>query len=291
MNYIEFYNFLDGKNLCNLFANLIVKKFTELSPDVKTNITVINVRNFFIVKGTTTYNETINLAEIFQDYLKTYDSNLSEKIRVIDSILYNDLIEESPINIHNVFVKSQDKKINELQKLINPYTIEKIYFNLKLQETTKHLYYDCNINQLSTVINILKEHFSEYTLIKSDFTQETYTSDPIYGMSNRYYYSLLLSIKTHLFNLGISKSLDISLYTDMKIEDMDNLNVNFVLNNNNHIVKTEWLESLVLDVFPFTSYELTKTFNDITDLEDYIKDSSHGYSFNKLTFSKDIILI
>jgi hypothetical protein len=77
----------------------------------------------------------------------------------------------------------------------------------------------------------------------------------------------------------------------MKIEDMDNLNVNFVLNNNNHIVKTEWLESLVLDVFPFTSYELTKTFNDITDLEEYIKDSSHEYSFNKLTFSKDIILI
>ena len=42
-----------------------------------------------------------------------------------------------------------------------------------------------------------------------------------------------------------------SLYSDVNINEMDNLTVNFVLHNDNHIVKTEWLESLVLDVFPF----------------------------------------
>ena len=89
MNYIEFYNFLDGKNLCNIFANLIVKEINNKLPDAKTDISVINVRNFFIVKGTTTYNEVINLAELFQNYLKKYDTELSNKVRVIDSILYN----------------------------------------------------------------------------------------------------------------------------------------------------------------------------------------------------------
>ena len=70
MNYIEFYNFLDGKNLCNIFANLIVKEINTIIPDSKTDISVINVRNFFIVKGTTTFNEVINLAELFQNFLK-----------------------------------------------------------------------------------------------------------------------------------------------------------------------------------------------------------------------------
>ena len=70
---IEVSSFLSGKNLCNIFADLIVKKINEEFPDAKTQISVINVRNFFIVKGTTTYNEVINLAELFQNYLKKYD--------------------------------------------------------------------------------------------------------------------------------------------------------------------------------------------------------------------------
>ena len=110
MNYIEFYNFLDGKNLCNIFANLIVKEINNKLPDAKTDILVINVRNFFIVKGTTTYNEVINLAELFQNYLKKYDTELSNKVRVIDSILYNKVVDQEPLNLKEVFIKSQEKK-------------------------------------------------------------------------------------------------------------------------------------------------------------------------------------
>ena len=51
---IEVSSFLSGKNLCNIFADLIVKKINEEFPDAKTQISVINVRNFFIVKGVTT---------------------------------------------------------------------------------------------------------------------------------------------------------------------------------------------------------------------------------------------
>ena len=133
MNYIEFYNFLDGKNLCNIFANLIVKEINNKLPDAKTDILVINVRNFFIVKGTTTYNEVINLAELFQNYLKKYDKELSNKVRVIDSILYNKVVDQEPLNLKEVFIKSQEKKYQSLQQKLNRYTKEKVYFNFKLQ--------------------------------------------------------------------------------------------------------------------------------------------------------------
>ena len=293
MNYIEFYNFLDGKNLCNIFANLIVKEINNKLPDAKTDISVINVRNFFIVKGTTTYNEVINLAELFQNYLKKYDKELSNKVRVIDSILYNKVVDQEPLNLKEVFIKSQEKKYQSLQQKLNRYTKEKVYFNFKLQERTNHVYYDCSSEQLSTVITILEEQFPEYVLVKSDFSQEIYISDKVYGLSNnnRLYHFLLWSIKNHIFELGISKKLDVSLYSDVNINEMDNLTVNFVLHNDNHIVKTEWLESLVLDVFPFDVESLHTKFGDIEDLEELIMGTDESYPFKQLSYLKDFILL
>jgi len=293
MNYIEFYNFLDGKNLCNIFANLIVKEINNKLPDAKTDISVINVRNFFIVKGTTTYNEVINLAELFQNYLKKYDTELSNKVRVIDSILYNKVVDQEPLNLKEVFIKSQEKKYQSLQQKLNRYTKEKVYFNFKLQERTNHVYYDCSSEQLSTVITILEEQFPEYVLVKSDFSQEIYISDKVYGLSNnnRLYHFLLWSIKNHIFELGISKKLDVSLYSDVNINEMDNLTVNFVLHNDNHIVKTEWLESLVLDVFPFDVESLNTKFGDIEDLEELIMGTDESYPFKQLSHLNDFILL
>ena len=293
MNYIEFYNFLDGKNLCNIFANLIVKEINNKLPDAKTDILVINVRNFFIVKGTTTYNEVINLAELFQNYLKKYDTELSNKVRVIDSILYNKVVDQEPLNLKEVFIKSQEKKYQSLQQKLNRYTKEKVYFNFKLQERTNHVYYDCSSEQLSTVITILEEQFPEYVLVKSDFSQEIYISDNVYGLSNnnRLYHFLLWSIKNHIFELGISKKLDVSLYSDANINEMDNLTVNFVLHNDDHIVKTEWLESLILDVFPFNVESLKTKFGNVDDLEELIMGTDEVYPFKQLSYSKDFILL
>lgn len=293
MNYIEFYNFLDGKNLCNIFANLIVKEINKNLPDAKTDISVINVRNFFIVKGTTTYNETINLAELFQNYLKEYDTELSNKIRVIDSILYNKVVDQEPLNLKEVFIKSQEKKYQNLQEKLNSHTKEKVYFNFKLQERTNHVYYDCSSDQLSTVIKILEKQFPNFILIKSDFSQEIYVSDKVYGLSNnnRLYHFLLWSIKNHIFDLGISKKLDLSLYSDVSIDEMDNLTVNFVLHNDDHIVKTEWLESLVLDVFPFDVESLKSKYGNVDDLESLIMGNDEEYPFKELSYSRDFILL
>jgi len=293
MNYIEFYNFLDGKNLCNIFANLIVKEINKNLPDAKTDISVINVRNFFIVKGTTTYNEAINLAELFQNYLKEYDTELSNKVRVIDSILYNKVVDQEPLNLKEVFIKSQEKKYQNLQQKLNKYTKEKVYFNFKLQERTNHVYYDCSSDQLSTVINILEDQFPNYILIKCDFSQEIYVSDKVYGLSNnnRLYHFLLWSIKNHIFGLGISKKLDVSLYSDVNLNDMDNLTVNFVLHNDDHIVNTHWLESLVLDVFPFDVESLKSKYENIDDLESFIMGNDEEYPFKQLSHSRDFILL
>jgi len=228
MGYIEFYNFLDGKNLCNIFANLIVKKINEELPDAKTDISVVNVRNFFIVKGVTTYNEPLNLAELLQSFLKQFDGELSNKVRVIDSILYNKELDQEPLNLNLSFDKTIEKINESLKEELNPYTKEKIYFNLKIQQETKHIYYDCQPEKISTVISILEKKY---------------------------------------------------------------LNVILKLTNDDYIVKTDWLESLILDVFPFEFKKLKDIFKDNYCLENEILGVETNYSFNKLTYINDFVLV
>ena len=52
------------------------------------------------------------------------------------------------------------------------------------------------------------------------------------------------------------------MYSDENFKDINSENIIFKISNNDHIVKTEWLESLVLDVFPFDSGSLLNTFTE-----------------------------
>ena len=54
--------------------------------------------------------------------------------------------------------------------------------------------------------------------------------------------------------------MELSLYSNINVNDIDNNNCKFEILNNNHIVKTEWLRSLILDVFPFEYSKLVSKF-------------------------------
>ena len=54
----------------------IVKEINKVSPDAITEIKVINVRSFFIVKGFTTSKNVINVSDILTELYQQYDENL-----------------------------------------------------------------------------------------------------------------------------------------------------------------------------------------------------------------------
>lgn len=293
MNTIKVYNFLDGKNICNIFANIIVNKINDSFPDAKTEISVINVGNFFVVKGKTSSNILINVADVFQDFMNKYDEEKSKKIRVIDTILYNCEIENEPINIRIKRNKIEEKNIKPYQELLNKYAKQKIYFNIKIEEKNKFLYYECENEQLSLVKTVLDKNFEDYKLIHANFSSNIYKSDKVYGSSthnDKVYFLLLWNICNHLFNLAISSELDVSLYTSYKTSEIDENNILISINNNNHTVKTDWLESLVLDVFPFNHEKLKSRFDDCNNLVDSIVDSTDITSISKLHEISEIIL-
>jgi hypothetical protein len=291
----EVYNFLDGKNLCNIFATIIVNKINETFPNAKTEITVVNVRNFFIIKGRTNSDQVLIISDLFQEFMNKYDEDLSNLIRVIDTILYNVEFVQSPINISYDSNKKQFKEKLINQNFVNSHIGDKLYFNLKIESSKNLIYFDCSTEDSDKVFSILESKYPDYHVVKSDFSQEIYVSDRYYGLSNlgdKLYYMLLKYITHHLFTLGISKELNVKLMSSVKIEDMDNNNTELIITNDNHMVKVEWLESLILDIFPFTQKELIESF----DLSSYnpideIILSENILPWEKLDKVKDIVLI
>lgn len=272
MSYYEIYNYLDGKNICNIFANLIVNKIHAEVPDAKTEITVNNVRNFFIVKGSTTYDKTIDLSELLMNFYSKHCTLKSHDARVIDLITYNKELKDTPINVQISSNKVYEKKQNELQDFVNEYVSKNILFNIKYVENENIVYYDCNDGNISQVISILEEKFDNSTILKVDTSNECFISDRIYGLSPniRLYDLLLTNIKNHIFKLSLGRNFKCNLNSIKLSENVENDDMFITLNNDSFNVSTKWLESLILDVFPFEYTELNNVFGNLLDLQDYI---------------------
>ena len=285
---IEVSSFLSGKNLCNIFADLVVKKINEVTPDAKTQITVINVRNFFIVKGVTTSDSVINLSDILSGIYEKYDSELLNKVRVIDTILYN---KEFDLNLNINFSENKKNKslISNLYKTCNDLQNEGFYITVKLNNGI--LFYDFE-HEKDFDPSYIKEKFPTYTCIKDDFSQDIYTSEEIYGLSNngiKYYHFLIRKISYNLLSRDFSKITDISISSELKLNDVDAENINLKLNNKS-ITDNSVLESLILDNFNFDISKLEKEvdFNDFDVLKSI---SESSYLWENFTGTKDFILL
>jgi len=285
---IEVSSFLSGKNLCNIFADLVVKKINEVTPDAKTQITVINVRNFFIVKGVTTSDSVINLSDILSGIYEKYDSELLNKVRVIDTILYN---KEFDLNLNINFYEDKKNKslISNLYKTCNDLQNEGFYITVKLNNSI--LFYDFE-HEKDFDPSYIKEKFPTYTCIKDDFSQDIYTSEEIYGLSNngiKYYHFLIRKISYNLLSRDFSKITDISISSELKLNDVDAENINLKLNNKS-ITDNNVLESLILDNFNFDISKLEKEvdFNDFDVLKSI---SESSYLWENFTGTKDFILL
>ncbi len=292
MSYYEIYNYLDGKNICNIFANLIVNKIHSEVPDAKTEITVNNVRNFFIVKGSTSYEKTIDLSELLRDFYTKHNPSKVNDVRVFDLITYNKEIELGSVNTNISSNKKYDKKFNELQNFVNSNVRKNILFNMKYNESSNVIYYDCKNENISEVITVLENYFIGTTLLKVDMSNECFISDRIYGLSPnmRLYDILLINIKNHVLKLGLGENFNCNLNSIKLPQDIENDDMMITLNNNSFKVKNEWLESLILDVFPFELNELNTVFGNLVDLESHII-TGKCEELEETKYMRDFILV
>ena len=295
MNFVESYNFLDGNNLCNVFATLLVQKIENEVPDAKTEITVLNVRNFFLVKGKTTSTEVLNVADIFSDFLIKYSKEMSEKVRVIDLISYGEKIEKNNYVLNLSFNKVELTNKFEGEKFVNSLINENIFLNIKVNHKDKTVLYGCENCVDEYVKQIISVYVNGYDIYPSDFSDEIYISDKYYGLSKtpeKYYICLLRNVAYHLFSTCVSKHLDFEIVFDIPHDDINSENIKLSITNNNHITKKSWLESLILDIFPMDLKSLQSNYViNYQDDIDYIITSESPQPWLNLNMAKDIILL
>jgi len=291
MNYFEVYNFLDGNNLCNIFANLLVNKYEELSPNSKTEIKVINLRNFFVVRGVTSCEEVCNITELFQNFVLKFKSEITQDIRVINLMTHNPDFNFKTINISHSSDVHINNQTSEFTEFVNSFYSNNIYFNLKINTVTKHILYDCVDDSTAKVIDILENKFKDFQLLKYDMSNEIYFSDSFYGKSktSRVYDILLKDIENHIFTLGLGKNFICNLSSSTDIKEIENINVSLNILNDNYIVNKNWLESLILDVFPFDNESLIKNYKELLS-KDFDLMSNGKINFDKLNYISDFVL-
>jgi hypothetical protein len=91
--------------------------------------------------------------------------------------------------------------------------------------------------------------------------------------------------------VGISRELNIKLVSDIRIDDVDNESIKLYIFNDNHIVKTSWLESLILDVFPFTKDSLSDFYSPykLDHIDDIINGEINS-PWKKLNLINELVL-
>jgi hypothetical protein len=287
---IEVSSFLSGKNLCNIFADLIVKEINKVSPDAITEIKVINVRSFFIVKGFTSSEKIVNLSDILSDLYQSYDENLVKTVRVIDVIIYNKKIDRK-LNI-NVQNSNQTKKIkDDLLVICNKLQKEGFYLNLKVHD--KNLFYDFEHN-VEYDHDYISSNFKDYNCVKDDFSNDVYISDLVYGLSDngeKYYHFLLNKISFNLLNRGFSSDLNLLITSENGVDDIDSENINLSVINKTTISK-EKLESLILDNFSFKLSDIKNEF-DLSEfnLLSYLSEVNYVPSWENYQGTRDLMFL
>lgn len=293
MNSIEVCNYLDGRNLCNFFANLIVEEFKTDNPETRTEITVINSRNFYVVRGRTSSTKVLNLTDIFKEGLKRINPSFDEPLSVIDTIHYNHSFKDTPLLVSLSFNQEEP---NEFTSFVNDNANEGLFFNIKVDPYNFVIFYDCKEDVLDQVDGLLKSKYSNYKIYKSDFSNDVYMSDKYYGLSMNYekpYYVLLKNISKHVFRMGFSKRIGLSVFSDEGIENTDNLNVKFKIKNERSVVKKSWLKSLILDLFPFDQNGIIEQY----DLSNYnceqelIPNKDSELPYNKMNKISEFLLV
>jgi hypothetical protein len=227
-----------------------------------------------------------------RDFYTIHNPSKVNDVRVFDLIAYNKEIELSSVNTNISSNKKYDKKFNELQNFVNSNVRKNILFNMKYNEFSDVIYYDCKNENISEVITVLENYFIGTTLLKVDVSNECFISDRIYGLSPnmRLYDILLINIKNHVLKLGLGENFNCNLNSIKLPQDIENDDMMITLNNNSFKVKNEWLESLILDVFPFELNELNTVFGNLVDLESYII-TGKCEELEETKYMRDFILV
>ncbi len=230
---------LYGKNLCNILVCGIIEEYNDIEINHKTKITLTNVNQFIVLRGTTSIKNPLNYSNLLNSYIERF-SDINFNFNVIDLISYNSPPESDFLNI----------KINHDFSIYRPEYITELKNQGKFDVINNTIYHNNNLllNELKNITD-----FRDYEdLLVSDFG--TYTSDLLYGQdlnSSKVYELFLMYISHNLFEKQLCKDITYEITFKGILSNLDWETMSFNIKSNSCITSKEWLKSLILDLFDF----------------------------------------
>lgn len=252
---------LYGKNLCNILAVKVINTFNDLDKNHFTEIKIVNLGQFLVIKGITTIQTSVNYSELFSSYIMD-KFNLKMTFNIIDLVEYNSTHKLNMVDI-NITIKTDDLLTPPMSLNSNG------FYHI---DTNKQLIKYSNSSLLDELLS-----YAEYKDYDGLYVKDTsvYVSDDLFGMSllpNKLYIIFLRYISHNIFEKQLCKDLTFSLFYTGKIEELNWENIEFNVSSNSSIVSDKWLNSLILDIFDFNYFNIKKHlsldeydfFNEIT---------------------------
>lgn len=247
-NYIiETYS--NGKKLTNLLVNRVITEIDKETKNHQTNIQVINNGNFIVVRGTTTYPTPLNLSKLFNSYYEKL-FNKSLIFNVVDLIEYGQSPSHNPIYIKKKYIKDDFK--TKIDKISNSQSSEGLDYRLTACTDLNTLLINkpYNTKNLKEIFNL----FKDYKVINMSQPTETFYSSEKYGKnlnSSKLFDSYFDYIIYNIFERNLCKDITIEFFTEETFENISWENLTLKITSDSLITKSEWVESLILDLFTF----------------------------------------
>lgn len=231
-----------GKNLGNLFLNEIIKEYDKIDVSHITNLELVDVTQFIILRGKTSITNPINYSKLFRNYVED-KLGVENKYSIIDLIEYG-----SSINYKDVIVKSSfdNKSLYPNQLFLNSHQQGEY-----LIDDTNNIIFTTNESLYSKIL--LEGDYSHY-VNKRLKTNKSFICDKFYGMSLspfKIYETYLKYISHNLFEKQLCKDISYNLYYEGDIDKLNWETMSFVIDSNSFMVDKEWIKSLILDLFDF----------------------------------------
>lgn len=245
---------ISGKNLCNIFANTIVEKYKQESPDNFVEISVTSHTNFFVLNGIISSNSIFNLSEIFIKKINELYPDYSDNINVIDLINYGVKTKEvvnTSVDFYkgnDLFTPESDFNSSDLsQKLYS----EDIHVNFTADTISNTIHYQALYKtQKQTIKERLESIFPNFYLEEIKDTRPN-ISDYYFGSwnLNKKYHIFLKYVFYNLSERGMCKGASLRCFSRERIDKLSWETIRFFGEYNNGLMKDEKINSMVLDLF------------------------------------------
>ena len=239
-------SYLVGENFTNLLSSIIISELTRLDNTHTSRLQVINVDQFIIVKGVTTYPKPLNISQVLNAGLKKITPK-EFKLNVLDLTIYNTPPTKTPIYLSKRYSPTYTTTNQEQN---DPYIINQ---DLSL------IMSDQPISSLT-----LPKEFQNFNIHKGTVPMSVPISDIYFGshlMSEKLYDFYFKYITHNLFDRGLCSDIEIDFFTDADIHDISWENIKLTVKSHSLIVDESWLVSMILDLFDFSADYIINKWN------------------------------